>query len=85
MKRHWNRDPAPSTESFVEAAHFERTKKGLQMVAEVIAYPEGHINVAVSYGQSSTRAPGYQTPCCSATSPRVAPAGSSEYLLCTGT
>jgi len=39
----------------VKAARFERTKKGLQMVVEAIAYPEGHINVAVSTASGSTK------------------------------
>lgn len=54
MKRHWDRDPAPSTERFVEAARFERTKKGLQIVVEVIAYPQGHVNVSVSTASGAT-------------------------------
>jgi hypothetical protein len=55
MKRHWDRDLAPSTVIFVTDARFERTEKGLQMVVEVIAYPEGHINMAVSSVSGASR------------------------------
>jgi hypothetical protein len=55
MNRHWHHDLAPSTASLVEAARFERTKKGLQMIVELIAYPKGHVNVAVSRVSGSAK------------------------------
>jgi hypothetical protein len=48
MRRHWHHDLAPSTAVLVDAARFEKTQKGLQMIVELIAYPKGHVNVAVS-------------------------------------
>jgi hypothetical protein len=48
MGRHWHHDLAPSTAVLVEAARFTRTKNGLQAVVELIAYPKGHVQVAVS-------------------------------------
>ena len=48
MNRHWHHDLAPSTANLVEAANLTRTGKGLQVVVELIAYPKGHVQVAVS-------------------------------------
>lgn len=45
---HWHRDPAPSTINFAREARFTPTGKGLQTAIEVIAYPEGKVQVAVS-------------------------------------
>jgi hypothetical protein len=55
MKRHWHRDLAQSTAILVEAARFERTKRGLQVIVELIAYPKGHVNVAVSRVSGSAK------------------------------
>ena len=55
MTRHWHRDLAPSTALLVEAARFVRTKKGLQAVVELIAYPKGHVHVAVSHVSGPAR------------------------------
>ncbi len=55
MKRHWHRDLAPSTVSLVEAARFARTKKGLQTIVELIAYPKGQVHLAVSSVSGSAR------------------------------
>lgn len=46
--RHWHRPPAPSTERFVQSAPFEPTVKGLRTAVELIAYPEGKVQVSVS-------------------------------------
>jgi hypothetical protein len=46
--RHWHREPARATNEFVSAAPFVRTKKGLQVAIEVIAYPAGHVQVVAS-------------------------------------
>lgn len=46
--RHWHREPAPSTERFIENAPLAATPKGLQLAIELIAYPEGKVQVSVS-------------------------------------
>jgi hypothetical protein len=46
--RHWHRDPAPSTERFIENAPLTPTPKGTQLAIELIAYPEGKVQVSVS-------------------------------------
>lgn len=45
---HWHRKPAPSTQRLIADAPFTPTAKGLQLAIEVIAYPEGKVQVAVS-------------------------------------
>jgi hypothetical protein len=46
--QHWHREPADSTRQLAAAAPFVRTPKGLQTAIEVIAYPDGHAQVATS-------------------------------------
>lgn len=46
--RHWHEEAAPATDRFIREAPFTPTEKGLQAVIEVIAYPEGKVQVAVS-------------------------------------
>lgn len=46
--RHWHRDPAPSTERFIENAPLTPTSKGLQLAIELIAYGGDKVQVAVS-------------------------------------
>jgi hypothetical protein len=56
--RHWHREPAPSTECFIEAAAVQRTGRGVQIAVEVIVYPDGKVQVAVS---KITGRPGQRT------------------------
>jgi hypothetical protein len=46
--RHWHKEPAPSTLGLVGAAPLARTGKGIQLAVELIAYPDGQVQVAVS-------------------------------------
>jgi hypothetical protein len=46
--RHWHRPPAASTQRFVDNAPVAPTQKGLRAAIELIAYPEGNVQIAVS-------------------------------------
>lgn len=46
--RHWHKEPAQSTLDLIEGAPLGRTPKGIQLAVELIAYPEGKVQIAVS-------------------------------------
>jgi hypothetical protein len=52
---HWHRPLAPSTDRFVNEAHFWDTRTGRKLAIEVTAYAPGHVAVSTSVIDESIR------------------------------
>jgi hypothetical protein len=55
MQRHWDREPAPSTLTWVASTPLMPTKTGLKMVLEVTAYRDDKVHIALSKVEGSPR------------------------------